>query len=293
MMVECLKIIIMLRIIREYFGSAVGVLIIVIGLIYYFNDTRQFSNDYDCNFFPYLYNNWEKSELDLLKKQQKLIAEAKIPPKSFFPEEVEDAHKDLLKHRYLSQAQIREAERVIERDKQWKEGVVELNLWKQKKVNACLEYITENKGSKFVVSNETKKATYNKFTNTLNSGGISLVGVTVENCYEKTPPKELVSCIVLDNYAYQVDTSFRKGMGIEGSDFFFSKENFYTRAKSNLNKLTKYDEQEFLLKYLNQKTYEIFDEYAFKDEETRKNKNQLNKDRKPWFAPKDTISPLE
>ena len=69
----------MLRIIREYFWSAVGVLIIVIGLIYYFNDTRKFSDDYDCNFFPYLYNNWEKSELDLLKKQQKLIAEAKIP----------------------------------------------------------------------------------------------------------------------------------------------------------------------------------------------------------------------
>ena len=138
----------MLRIIREYFRSAVGVLIIVVGLIYYFNDTRQFSDDYDCNFFPYLYNNWEKSELDLLKKQQKLIAEAKIPPKSVFPEEVEDAHKDLEKHKYLSQAQIREAERVIERDNQWKEGVIELNLWEQKKVNTCLEYIAENKGSK-------------------------------------------------------------------------------------------------------------------------------------------------
>lgn len=261
----------MLRIIREYFGSAVGVLIIVVGLIYYFNDTRQFSDDYDCNFFPYLYNNWEKSELELLKKQQKLIAEAKIPPKSFFPEEVEDAHKDLEKHRYLSQAQIREAERVIENDNQWKEVQIELNLSKQKRVNTCLEYIAENKGSKFLVNNEIKEATYNKFKNTLDSGGIILVGVTVENCYKKTPPKELASCIVLDNYAYQVDTSFRKGMGIEGSDFFFSKENFYTRAKSNLNKLTKYDEQEFLLKYFNQKTYEIFDEYAFKDEETRKN----------------------
>ena len=156
---------------------------------------------------------------------------------------------------------------MIERDKQFKKRVVELNLWKQKKVNTCLEYITENKGSKFLVNNEIKEATYNKFKNTLNSGGISLVGVTVENCYEKTPPKELVSCIVLDNYAYQVDTSFRKGMGIEGSDFFFSKENFYTRAKSNLNKLTKYDEHEFLLEYFNQKTYEIFDEYAFKDDD--------------------------
>lgn len=244
------------------------ILITIIGSIYFFSETRKISHEYGCDFDVVL-NDWEQSELGLLKEQQRLITDAKSPPKSgsFYKQQLEDARKNLKKREYLKEADIREAEKWINLDKEYKEMQVKTNMSRQNEVNSCLQFISQKKVSKFEVNNNIKETTYNLFKDSLTTGGIILVEQVVDECYKNSALNDLVSCIVLDNYAYKVDTSFRNGMGIKEDNQFFSWDNFYNRATNNLGKITKLDEHKFLFNYFNQKTYEIFDDYASKDKD--------------------------
>jgi hypothetical protein len=107
-------------------------------LIYFFSPTRQINNKYNCGFDVY-FNNWKESKLFLLEQREKIIAEGKYP-KRFFTNDVEDAYLDLEKRQYLSQAQIREAERIIEIDKEIRELWVSRNKKRLKEIKACLQY---------------------------------------------------------------------------------------------------------------------------------------------------------
>ena len=120
------------------------ILIIFIGSMYFLSDIRKINKKYNCD-FDIVLNDWKQSELDLLKAKQKLIEEANSPPKGspILKQEIEDARKDLEKREYLKEADIREAEKMIDIDKRFKEFQVQYNISRQKEVNSCLQFINE------------------------------------------------------------------------------------------------------------------------------------------------------
>ena len=98
---------------------------------------------YGCN-FDVFFPNWEEHQKKLLTKKIRLLKEANDPEESTFPfmqQRIQDAKKDLQKREYLKEADIREAERLVEIGDEMKKINSKLNIEKQLKVNKCLDYI--------------------------------------------------------------------------------------------------------------------------------------------------------
>ena len=235
---------------------------IILGLIFFLDDTRKINpieirkinQTFGCG-FDVIRNDWGRAELNLFKQEQKLITDRKA---------YERRPIDSMTPKIYKRLMLREKEKTftITRD---------MNIWpyeqymeSKSNITSCLQFMSQKKVSKFAVDKALKQTTYKLFNEAMTSGGIILVTQIVKECYKDLIYRNFPACIMLDNYASQVDISFRKGMGVKEDNQFFSRLNFISRIKNNFPKGVKYNEYDFLIHYYDQKTHEIYDDYHSK-----------------------------
>jgi hypothetical protein len=219
-------------------------------------EIRKINQTFGCS-FDVVWNDWGRSELNLLKQIRVLISEKE----EAYKQEKEAAYRRSIEHLYDPPPNVR------------REGFTSIrgtaergrNFFAEKRaIDSCLQFMSQKKVSKFAVDKALKQTTYKLFNEAMTSGGIILVTQIVKECYKDLIYRNFPACIMLDNYASQVDISFRKGMGIKEDNQFFSRLNFISRIKNNFPKGVKYNEYDFLIHYYDQKTHEIYDDYHSK-----------------------------
>lgn len=238
---------------------------IILGLIFFLDDTRKINpieirkinQTFGCG-FDVVWNDWGRSELNLLKQIRVLIVEEE----EAYKQEKEAAYRRSIEHLYDPPPNA------------WREGFTSIkggtteggrNFFALiRAIDSCLQFMSQKKVSKFAVDKALKQTTYKLFNEAMTSGGIILVTQIVKECYKDLIYRNFPACIMLDNYASQVDISFRKGMGIKEDNQFFSRLNFITRIRNNFPKEVNYNEYDFLINYYDQKTHEIYDDYHSK-----------------------------
>lgn len=241
------------------------ILIPILGLIFFLDDTRKINpieirkinQTFGCG-FDVVWNDWGRSELNLLKQIRVLIVEEE----EAYKQEKEAAYRrSIIEHLYDPPPNAR------------REGFTSIkgaaeggrNFFAERRaIDSCLQFMSQKKVSKFTVDKALKQTTYKLFNEAMTSGGIILVTQIVKECYKDLIYRNFPACIMLDNYASQVDISFRKGMGVKEDNQFFSRLNFISRIKNNFPKGVKYNEYDLLINYYDQKTHEIYDDYHSK-----------------------------
>ena len=241
---------------------------IIIGLIFFLDDTRKINpieirkinQTFGCG-FDVVWNDWGRSELNLLKQIRVLISEKEEALKK----QEEAIERRMVEHWYDPPPNARlDGFTRIEGEGWWaKRG--ESFFAERRAIDSCLQFMSQKKVSKFAVDKALKQTTYKLFNEAMTSGGIILVTQIVKECYKDLIYRNFPACIMLDNYASQVDISFRKGMGVKEDNQFFSRLNFITRIRNNFPKEVNYNEYDFLINYYDQKTHEIYDDYHSKE----------------------------
>lgn len=130
--------------------------IILIGGYYFLSENKKMNDDYGCN-FDIFFPNWEEHQKKLLSKKARLSKEATDPEKITFShrlqQDIEDAKKDLQKREYLKEADIREAERLVQLEEKLQQGHIESNKKRQANVNKCLDYIQKKSPNNYGIGN--------------------------------------------------------------------------------------------------------------------------------------------
>ncbi len=235
---------------------------IIIGLIFFLDDTRKINpieirkinQTFGCG-FDVVRNDWGRSELNLFKQEQKLITDRKAY----------ESRPIMRMPKIYKRLMLREKEKSFTKTRDMDIWPYEKYMNSKSNITSCLQFMSQKKVNKFAVDKALKHTIYKLFNEAITSGGIILVTQIVKECYKDLIHRNFPACIMLDNYASQVDISFRKGMGIKEDNQFFSRLNFITRIRNNFPKEVKYNEYDFLINYYDQKTHEIYDDYHSKE----------------------------